>query len=53
MAHHWTARVTRKAREIGRTFRSNQRPSRFADDADARRTRTELDAIRARFAHHA
>jgi hypothetical protein len=53
MAQHWTSRVTLRAREMGRVFRSNRRQSSWADDADARRIRTELDAIRARFPDHA
>ena len=51
MAQHWTSLVTRKAREMGRVFRSNQ-GQLYYEDADARRMRTELDAIRARFPHH-
>jgi hypothetical protein len=53
MAQHWTSRVTLRAREMGRVFRSNRRQSSWADDADARRIRTELDAIRVRFPDHA
>ncbi|GLP76475.1 hypothetical protein TUM20983_35850 [Mycobacterium antarcticum] len=53
MALHWTSRVTHKARDMSRVFRSNRPPSSFADDADARRMRSELDAIRARFPDHA
>jgi hypothetical protein len=54
MAQHWTSRMTRKAREMGRVFRT-QAPTRgsFDADADARRMRIELDAIRARFPDHA
>jgi hypothetical protein len=52
MAQHWTSRVTRKAREMGRALRSDQRQS-YYEDADARRMRNELDAIRARFPDHA
>jgi hypothetical protein len=44
--------VTRKAREMGRVFRTTEGQSRF-EDADARRMRIELDAIRARFPDHA
>jgi hypothetical protein len=51
MAQHWTSRVTLKAREMGRVFRTRQ-PS-YGDDADARRMRIELAAIRARFSDHA
>ena len=52
MAQHWTSRLARKAREMGRVFRTNERQSHF-EDADARRIRIELDAIRARFPDHA
>jgi hypothetical protein len=52
MAQHWTSRVTRKAREMGRVFRTNEGQS-YVEDADARRLRSELDAIRARFPDHA
>jgi hypothetical protein len=52
MAQQWTSRVTRKAREIGRVFLTAERQSHF-EDADARRMRIELDAIRARFPDHA
>jgi hypothetical protein len=52
MAQHWTSRVTRAAREMGRVFRREQRQSWHADDADARRMRAELDAIRIRFQDH-
>jgi hypothetical protein len=52
MAQHWTSRVARKAREMGRVFRTTERQSHF-EDADARRMRIELDAIRARFPDHA
>ncbi len=51
MAQHWTSRVARRARDIGRVFRTDQRQSHF-EDADARRMRSELDAIRARFQDH-
>lgn len=43
--------MTRKAREMGRVFGPSQRQSYF-EDADARRMRVELDAIRARFHDH-
>jgi hypothetical protein len=52
MAQHWTSKLTRTARELGRVFRSE--PRQFhCEDADARRLRSELDAIRARFQDHA
>jgi hypothetical protein len=42
----------RRAQALGRIFRTSPRP--YAnDDADARRMRSELDAIRARFPDHA
>lgn len=54
MAQHWTSRVARKAREIGRVFRNSPRIGDFvAEDSDLRRMRSELDAIRARFPDHA
>ncbi|HYO04613.1 MAG TPA: hypothetical protein VET27_23185 [Mycobacterium sp.] len=53
MAQHWTSRVAHKAREMGRVFRTPSRPrGSFEIDADARRMRIELDAIRARFPDH-
>lgn len=40
-------------RSLGRVFRTESYPRRSADiDADARRMRVELDAIRARFPDH-
>lgn len=46
--------MTRKASSLGRVFRTSPRPfDRSADDADARRMRADLDAIRARFPDHA
>ncbi|MBJ7336234.1 hypothetical protein [Mycolicibacterium sp.] len=54
MAQHWTSRMTRRAREMGRVFRAEPHPrGRLEIDADARRLRSELDAIRARFPDHA
>jgi len=43
----------RKAQALGRVFRTSPRPYAHDDDADARRMRIELDAIRARFPDHA
>ncbi|WP_170219879.1 hypothetical protein [Mycolicibacterium hodleri] len=51
MPPHWTSRMARRAREAGRVFRTDPRSSHY-EDADARRMRSELDAIRARFPHH-
>ena len=54
MAQNWTSRVTRKASRLGGVFRIPARAGRPAEnDADARRIRIELDAIRARFPDHA
>ncbi|MGH3644527.1 MAG: hypothetical protein ACRDUX_36550 [Mycobacterium sp.] len=54
MAQHWTSRMTRKVRGMGRVFRAQPGPrGSFEIDADARRMRIELDAIRARFPDHA
>jgi hypothetical protein len=51
MAQNWTLRVARKAAGI---FRTNPRWPYYGEhDADARRMRVELDAIRARFPDHA
>jgi hypothetical protein len=51
MAQNWTSKVARKAAGI---FRTNPRNSHYGErDADARRLRAELDAIRARFPDHA
>jgi hypothetical protein len=52
MAAHWTSRVGRKAREMGRAFRAEQQQSHY-EDADVRRMRSDLEAIRARFPDHA
>jgi hypothetical protein len=43
----------RKAQALGRVFRTSPQPYPRDDDADARRMRIELDAIRARFPDHA
>jgi hypothetical protein len=54
MAQNWTSRMTRKASTFGRVFRVPSRPGGNVEkDADARRMRIELDAIRARFPDHA
>jgi hypothetical protein len=54
MAQNWTSRMTRHAGTLGRVFRTSPRLGGYADgDADARRMRIELDAIRARFPDHA
>jgi hypothetical protein len=53
MAQNWTSRMTRKASKWGRVFRTTSRFGGYSeDDADARRMRIELDAIRARFPDH-
>ena len=54
MAPHWTSRMTRKARELGRVYRNSPRIGDYvAEDSDRRRIRNDLDAIRARFPDHA
>ncbi|WP_197040175.1 hypothetical protein [Mycobacterium sp. URHB0044] len=54
MAQNWTSRATRKASKWGRVFRPNPRLGGYSEnDADARRIRSDLDAIRARFPDHA
>lgn len=54
MKRNWTSRVARSTRNLGRAFRVESYPRRSAEiDADARRMRVELDAIRARFPDHA
>lgn len=56
MAHQWTSRMTTSARRMGRVFRTVPRPAGsagYADDADLRRSRADLDAVRARFPDHA
>jgi hypothetical protein len=45
--------MSRKAQALGRIFRTSPRLYAYDDDADARRMRVELDAIRARFPDHA
>jgi hypothetical protein len=51
MDQHWTSKVARKAAGI---FRTCPRGGYYGEhDADARRMRVELDAIRARFPDHA
>lgn len=51
MAHNWTSKMARTAAGI---FRTNPHHAHYGErDADARRLRVELDAIRARFPDHA
>lgn len=46
--------MTRKASALSRVFRTSSRSGGYYEnDADARRMRIELDAIRARFPDHA
>ena len=45
--------MARNTQKLGRIFRTKLRLDGFPDDADARRMRVELDAIRARFPDHA
>lgn len=53
MNKNWTSRVARSTRSLGRVFRAEPRYRRSSEiDADARRMRIELDAIRARFPDH-
>jgi hypothetical protein len=54
MAQHWTSKMMRKARELGRVYRNSPRIGDFvAEDVDSRRIRNDLDALRARFPDHA
>ena len=55
MTQHWTSRMSHSARRWGRVFRTAPRAGSAGhlDDADARRARADLDAIRARFPDHA
>lgn len=51
MDQHWTFKVAHKAAGI---FRTRPRGGYYGEhDADARRIRVELDAIRTRFPDHA
>lgn len=53
MKRNWTARMAGSTRKLGRVFRVDPHLRGSADiDADARRMRVELDAIRARFPDH-
>lgn len=53
MTQNWTSKVARSTRKLRLVFRTDPYPRRSADiDADARRVRVELDAIRARFPDH-
>ena len=48
--------MTRSARTLGGVFRISPRKAGsdgYAEDADARRSRADLDAVRARFPDHA
>jgi hypothetical protein len=46
--------MTRSAKRLGRAFRTSHAGwPNMADDADDRRMRADLDAIRARFPDHA
>ncbi|MCP9274384.1 hypothetical protein [Mycolicibacterium arenosum] len=54
MTQNWTSKLARSTRKLGLVFRTESYPRRSADiDADTRRMRHELDAIRARFPDHA
>ena len=53
MKKNWTSRMARSTRKLGQVFRTDSYPRRsYEIDADARRMRVELDAIRARFPDH-
>jgi hypothetical protein len=54
MAQNWTSRIAVRATKWSGVFRTTTRPGGTDEnDADARRMRIELDAIRARFPDHA
>jgi hypothetical protein len=54
MAQNWTSRMANRASKWSGVFRTTTRPGgTYENDADARRTRIELEAIRARFPDHA
>jgi hypothetical protein len=54
MAQNWTSRVAARASKWSGVFRTTTRSGGvYENDADARRMRIELDAIRARFPDHA
>lgn len=50
MRKNWLSQLASKYQRSGR---SNRLAGGHGDDTDARRVRTELDAIRARFPDHA
>jgi hypothetical protein len=53
MAQNWTSRMTRKAHKLGRVFRTPPHLAGYSEnDADARRIRSDLAAMRARFPDH-
>jgi hypothetical protein len=53
MAQNWTSRMTLKAQKWGRVFRTPPHLVGFSEnDADARRIRSDLAAMRARFPDH-
>jgi hypothetical protein len=53
MAQNWTSRMTRKAHALGRVFRTPPHLAGYSEnDADARRIRNDLAAMRARFPDH-
>lgn len=51
MKQNWTSKVARSTRKLGLVFRTSPYGG-YSDDADARRMRVELDAIRSRFPDH-
>jgi hypothetical protein len=54
MAQNWTSRIAIRASKWSAGLRTASRPGgTYENDADARRVRIELDAIRARFPDHA
>jgi hypothetical protein len=54
MAQNWTSRIAHKAHKLGTVFRTPPRLVGYSEnDADARRIRSDLAAIRARFPDHA
>ena len=53
MAQNWTSRIAVRASKWSGVFRTTTRAGGvYENDADARRMRIELDAIRARFPDH-
>ena len=54
MAQNWTSRIAVRASKWSGVFPATTRPGGTSEnDADARRMRIELEAIRARFPDHA